>query len=778
MNNIKNPLIPMGAITGDFNREQIRTMLNRYAEAGITQFLIYPRDGCDVEYMSERWLEICGDIIEYAAMIDMDIWLYDEFNWPSGTCFGKVIENNPEYAAHHVMITDDGYEIRVSEMAHGRIPEQYADILNPDAVDCFINLTHKKYYERFGKWFGTTIKGIFTDEPSVLYYTYNGGYVWFKDAERLYHERTGRELFYDMRMQSPEFYRDYYSLIGDRFAEVYVGRISKWCREHGIMLTGHLMSDDNIDGWVKASGNAIKALRGFGLPGIDDINTLSLENWTLYGYIQSAVRICGNGGLAELFALGPTDIPPARIDQQIWLMSMFGVDHYLLAVAAADARGNVLKNGWYNPMNYANPWFVGYPELGLSASEAAAYARREIDADVCVRVPISEFSYAMNDAIESKRLKFEFSELLRLLTNAQYQWILLDDDEPIPDGLVLLDVSKKAANELFAEFEATNIVNSRVTERDGTLPEHLLVRRYKDGSIVVVDLRDSEESRELTLQTGNGMTEFTLNGRGHWVAGSKPKLEGKLISEPNCEFRLRLDRPNTLRANIRTDAAQFTFNVEERLENIRLLCRNYKSGGSISLDGIELKAYRPVEALTPGFGDLYLSSEEFTLCPGRHCISITEPAKSEPFLPSCFICGSFACDYDDNLRELPCRVRVGLLNREILPQYAGCIIYETQLDIPNERCLIALGSSGLYTRVSLNGLQLGGQYNGYQWRIPEQLLGTTALLKIEQYTTIGPIFGRAADVIAHGDGENWTNIDAWFPKKYERCGVEFVRFVK
>ena len=75
MNNIKNPLIPMGAITGDFSREQIRTMLNRYAEAGITQFLIYPRDGCDVEYMSERWLEICGDIIEYAAMIDMDIWL-------------------------------------------------------------------------------------------------------------------------------------------------------------------------------------------------------------------------------------------------------------------------------------------------------------------------------------------------------------------------------------------------------------------------------------------------------------------------------------------------------------------------------------------------------------------------------------------------------------------------------------------------------------------------------------------------------------------------------
>ena len=126
-----------------------------------TRSRVYPRDGCDVEYMSERWLEICGDIIEYAAMIDMDIWLYDEFNWPSGTCFGKVMENNPEYAAHHVMITDDGYEIRVSEMAHGRIPEQYADILNPDTVDCFINLTHEKYYERFGKWFGDNNKGHF-----------------------------------------------------------------------------------------------------------------------------------------------------------------------------------------------------------------------------------------------------------------------------------------------------------------------------------------------------------------------------------------------------------------------------------------------------------------------------------------------------------------------------------------------------------------------------------------------------------------------------------------
>ena len=42
------------------------------------------------------------------------------------------------------------------------------DILNPDAVTSFMELVYDRYAKEFGKYFGTTILGIFTDEPSPL----------------------------------------------------------------------------------------------------------------------------------------------------------------------------------------------------------------------------------------------------------------------------------------------------------------------------------------------------------------------------------------------------------------------------------------------------------------------------------------------------------------------------------------------------------------------------------------------------------------------------------
>ena len=43
-----------------------------------------------------------------------------------------------------------------------------ADILNPEAVACFLRLTHDRYYEHLSGFFGTTIIALFTDEPGVF----------------------------------------------------------------------------------------------------------------------------------------------------------------------------------------------------------------------------------------------------------------------------------------------------------------------------------------------------------------------------------------------------------------------------------------------------------------------------------------------------------------------------------------------------------------------------------------------------------------------------------
>ena len=55
----ENPLLPMGAITGKPDRKIILETLTALKEVGITQYLLYPRSGCELEYLSEEWFDTC-----------------------------------------------------------------------------------------------------------------------------------------------------------------------------------------------------------------------------------------------------------------------------------------------------------------------------------------------------------------------------------------------------------------------------------------------------------------------------------------------------------------------------------------------------------------------------------------------------------------------------------------------------------------------------------------------------------------------------------------------
>lgn len=56
-----------------------------------------------------------------------------------------------------------------------------ADILNPIAVNRFIELTHEAYYRELKEYFGNTIIGFFTDEPSILGRNVSGMFPWTHD---------------------------------------------------------------------------------------------------------------------------------------------------------------------------------------------------------------------------------------------------------------------------------------------------------------------------------------------------------------------------------------------------------------------------------------------------------------------------------------------------------------------------------------------------------------------------------------------------------------------
>lgn len=131
----------MGAVVGKPDAQTIKKALKGFKDAGITQYLIYPRSGCELEYMSDEWLDTCEKICAIAKELGYtSIWLYDEFNWPSGTANKTVMKQNPDFVFRHLNTAknkDGNFEIAMREN-----PEM-SNLLEPEAVDCFISLTHE-----------------------------------------------------------------------------------------------------------------------------------------------------------------------------------------------------------------------------------------------------------------------------------------------------------------------------------------------------------------------------------------------------------------------------------------------------------------------------------------------------------------------------------------------------------------------------------------------------------------------------------------------------------
>ncbi len=282
-----------------------------------------------IGWMSERMIGLMRFVIERAAERDMWVLLYDEGMYPSGSSSGQVVAENPAFRTrgfvgidldeakpqtevqgvrigsdgapalapgqklvaivrrktngHRVAVVDraarDGYSVirglhftqddPPRRADHREVPENQppgADILNPQAVACFIRHVYQKYYDEFGRYFSKTIKAIFTDEPSLLAREAERGmvpgtsgvlehvnaFLGYNFTEHL------PALWYRDEPEAARYRRDYDRALAARLEQTFYRPISEWCAAHGISLTGH-----------PAGGDDIGPLRYFHIPGQD-----------------------------------------------------------------------------------------------------------------------------------------------------------------------------------------------------------------------------------------------------------------------------------------------------------------------------------------------------------------------------------------------------------------------------------------------------------------------------------------------------------------------------
>lgn len=127
-----------------------------------------------------------------------------------------------------------------------------ADLLNPEAMQKFIELTHERYYKALEPYFGKTIIGMFTDEPDIMgrgaiqgLVPWTPGFLdWYLDHGNEIKDLLA--LWFDMGSGTGIKRKNYRKAVYKRLEMAYYQPISSWCEQHGIALAGHPGGSDDI----------------------------------------------------------------------------------------------------------------------------------------------------------------------------------------------------------------------------------------------------------------------------------------------------------------------------------------------------------------------------------------------------------------------------------------------------------------------------------------------------------------------------------------------------
>lgn len=267
--------IPFWFFNDAFDENKIEEQFRDYVAKGVNGIVLHPRIGLPKElpYLSEQYFEAVRFIVKTADALKMKIVLYDEGMYPSGSAHGMVVMNHPEFAAKGIILRKEPGEGEVlAKLPDGRyLVKDYtkgtirgihfgeddgeegapvaADILNPEAVKLFIQLTHDRYYDHLKEYFGNTIIAFFTDEPCALGRNAGGFREWAEGMEAEIEAQGGKlkELagLFDGRENKTTAI--YHRLVKKHLRETFYAPISQWCEAHGIALMGHPAESDDVE---------------------------------------------------------------------------------------------------------------------------------------------------------------------------------------------------------------------------------------------------------------------------------------------------------------------------------------------------------------------------------------------------------------------------------------------------------------------------------------------------------------------------------------------------
>ena len=751
-----SPLVLFGAQSGSPKEADVIRTLETAKTAGYSDFMVYPRSGLEYAYMGEEWLSLVGQYLKHAERLGMRIWLYDEFNWPSGSCRGAVTAENDDFRSTSFALypkADGSFEWRLY-----RANPLSANVFDVEAMNRFRALTHEVYERRFRPYFGKVIRGIFSDEPGSKYWVEKeSGFVvaarWYRDLERDYRAETGRDFRADVEAYArdrtkTDVWERYTAVMGHAFRRAFTDPTAAWCDRLGIVSTGHLMSESDPCSAALCNGLVLNSLKGFSMPAIDEIFTrVSPEQgeWLTFASAQHAIGRGSHGGAAELFALGPCDLAFDKQLQMIWLVALHKVDTYLLSLHHQTARGFVEKPHYSMFVSPVQPWFFDQTRFHDAARTASAFAKKPFVCDIAVRYPQRKAGmYAVTGHAKDCGLKLV--DLLRAFDSNQVTCDLYEEDEPCDKALAFdfegAEIVERRCGRRFAAAEdALAFVRNRFPDAwraedpaTGRPAEAVVMRRYADGTAAFLNLSDAD--RSLVFAKDGSRIPFTLRGRGTWIYRPVADRWTFAADRRNCR-RIRFLADGTARLSVRQPTV------------VRFAtCALTNAAAAVTLDGRPLGGVRPCTFLGFGYDCDYSETEEMTLAAGEHVFTCAGREDRGLFLPVLFMEGDFAVGEDGTVLPPRAEAPLGPLASVGYADFCGKATYRAEVDVPRDAERLVLATGHAAAAVKLGGRDLGSRlFAPWTWIVPTDVRGTRQALEITVTTSVRPRLGKEADEV-------------------------------
>ncbi len=323
--------MPFWHINGELTTEGIRQQMKDAKElAGFTGVSLLPlagsnnRPGTSPEYLSETYFQRYQDMLTVADELDMKVIMYDDNDFPSGMAGGKMEELYPDHTMKRLdiiereligpavftdsipgiqlmaavaMNTESLERIEISSFVkdgviNWNVPQgnwkvmlfplmkdsfhkKYliVDFLDTTAVRHMINHTYEKYYERFSKYFGNTIKMTFFDDVGF----WRHPRTWTTRFNEKFMELNGFDpapyypaLWYDIGPETEAVRYAFFLTRAELLAEGFPKLVGEWAKSHGVKDTGHPPGNYNLSP-IDMNGDIFKFYRHTAVPLTDAI---------------------------------------------------------------------------------------------------------------------------------------------------------------------------------------------------------------------------------------------------------------------------------------------------------------------------------------------------------------------------------------------------------------------------------------------------------------------------------------------------------------------------